>query len=285
MRLLVTGAGGMVGAEVVRQARASGIDCLACTRADLDVTDTSAVLSTISEALPDIIVNAAAYTAVDRAEDDESQAMLVNKTGAANVAAAAAQNGAGVIHISTDYVFDGETNEAYRPGDATNPINAYGRSKLAGEIEVASACSRHVIIRTSWVYSHEGHNFVRTMLRLAESGKEIKVVDDQQGAPTSAADLASALLKTAQTMSDKSIAGTFHFTNAGVTTWYNFANAIFEMRGLSGLVVKPISTAEFRTPAKRPQWSVLDCSTFEKEFNMTPRTWRSALRDTLNHIK
>jgi dTDP-4-dehydrorhamnose reductase len=275
----------MVGSEVARQAKNSGIDCVAYTRSDLDITDARAVSSTISEALPDIIVNAAAYTAVDKAEDDEDRAILVNKSGAANVAAAAAQNSAGLIHISTDYVFDGETNEAYRPGDATNPINAYGRSKLAGEIEVASACSRHVIIRTSWVYSHEGHNFVRTMLRLAESGKEVKVVDDQQGAPTSAADLASALLMTAQTMFERSIAGTFHFTNAGVTTWYNFANAIFEMRGLSGIVVKPISTADFPTPAKRPQWSVLDCSTFEKEFNMTPRTWRSALRDTLNHIK
>jgi dTDP-4-dehydrorhamnose reductase len=275
----------MVGAEVARQAKNSGIDCLAYTRSDLDITDARAVSLAIGDASPDIVINAAAYTAVDRAEQDEEQAMLVNKAGAGNVAAAANETGAGVIHISTDYVFDGETNEAYRPGDGTNPINAYGRSKLAGEIEVASACARHVIIRTSWVYSHEGHNFVRTMLRLAESGKEIKVVDDQQGAPTSAEDVAAALLKTAQTMCSKPVAGTFHFTNAGVTTWYNFANAIFEMRRLSGMVVKPISTAEFPTPAKRPHWSVLDCSTFEEEFNMTPRTWRTALRETLNRIQ
>jgi dTDP-4-dehydrorhamnose reductase len=275
----------MVGAEVVRQATDSGIDCAGFARSDLDITDARAVSSATRDASPDIVINAAAYTAVDRAEEDEAQAMLVNKTGAANVAKAAGDIGAGVIHISTDYVFDGEANEAYRPGDATNPVNAYGRSKLAGEIEVAAACARHVIIRTSWVYSHEGHNFVRTMLRLAGSGKEIKVVDDQQGAPTSAADLAAALLKTAQTMHDGSIAGTFHFTNAGVTTWYNFANAIFEMSGLTGVAVRPISTAEFPTPAKRPHWSVLDCSTFEEKFNMTPRTWRSALRETLNRIQ
>jgi dTDP-4-dehydrorhamnose reductase len=285
MRLLVTGAGGMVGAEIARQARESAIDCAAFTHHELDITDANAVATAIRDAAPSIVVNAAAYTAVDKAEENESQAMLVNKTGAANLASAANDIGAGVIHISTDYVFDGEANEAYRPGDATNPINAYGRTKLAGEVAVSSACARHLIVRTSWVYSDEGHNFVRTMLRLAETRNEISVVDDQQGAPTSAADLASALLKAAHSMLDRPVAGTFHFTNAGVTTWYGFANAILEMRGLSNIKVRPISTAEFPTPAKRPAWSVLDCSTFEKEFDVTPRTWRSALRETLNRIQ
>ncbi|HUQ48647.1 MAG TPA: dTDP-4-dehydrorhamnose reductase [Gemmatimonadaceae bacterium] len=285
MRLFVTGASGMVGSEIARQAREAGFHCSAFTHHDLDITDAAAVSSAVRASSPDVVINAAAYTAVDMAEQDEVRAMLVNRTGAGNVAAAANDVGASVVHISTDYVFDGETNEAYRPTDATNPINAYGRSKLGGEIEVASACARHVIVRASWVYSHDGHNFVRTMLRLADSGKEIKVVDDQQGAPTAAADLAAALLRVGQTMCDRSVAGTFHFTNAGVTTWYNFANAIFEMRGLSGVTVRPISTAEFPTPARRPRWSVLDCSTFEKEFEMTPRTWRSALRETLNRIQ
>jgi dTDP-4-dehydrorhamnose reductase len=275
----------MVGAEIARQARESAIDCAAFTHHELDITDANAVATAIRDAAPSIVVNAAAYTAVDKAEENESQAMLVNKTGAANLASAANDIGAGVIHISTDYVFDGEANEAYRPGDATNPINAYGRTKLAGEVAVSSACARHLIVRTSWVYSDEGHNFVRTMLRLAETRKEISVVDDQQGAPTSAADLASALLKAAHSMLDRPVAGTFHFTNAGVTTWYGFANAVFEMRGLSDIKVRPISTAEVPTPAKRPAWSVLDCTTFEKEFDVTPRTWRSALRETLNRIQ
>jgi dTDP-4-dehydrorhamnose reductase len=275
----------MVGAEIARQARESAIDCAAFTHHELDITDANAVATAIRDAAPSIVVNAAAYTAVDKAEENESQAMLVNKTGAANLASAANDIGAGVIHISTDYVFDGEANEAYRPGDATNPINAYGRTKLAGEVAVSSACARHLIVRTSWVYSHDGHNFVRTMLRLAEARNEISVVDDQQGAPTSAADLASALLKAAHSMLDRPVAGTFHFTNAGVTTWYGFANAILEMRGLSNIKVRPISTAEFPTPAKRPAWSVLDCTTFEKEFDVTPRTWRSALRETLNRIQ
>jgi dTDP-4-dehydrorhamnose reductase len=275
----------MVGAEIARQAQESAIDCAAFTHHELDITDANAVATAIRDAAPSIVINAAAYTAVDKAEENESQAMLVNKTGAANLASAANDIGAGVIHISTDYVFDGEANEAYRPGDATNPINAYGRTKLAGEVAVSSACARHLIVRTSWVYSHDGHNFVRTMLRLAEARNEISVVDDQQGAPTSAADLASALLKAAHSMLDRPVAGTFHFTNAGVTTWYGFANAVFEMRGLSDIKVRPISTAEFPTPAKRPAWSVLDCTTFEKEFDVTPRTWRSALRETLNRIQ
>ena len=275
----------MVGSEIVRQSRDMGWNCTAYGHSELDITDSGAVSSAIREASPEIVINAAAYTAVDKAEQDEARATLVNGNGAGNVARAACSVGAGVIHVSTDYVFDGETNEAYRPADHTNPINAYGRSKLAGETAVRSQCPRHTIIRTAWVYSHEGHNFVRTMLRLAESGNELKVVDDQQGSPTAASDVARALLKTAETMTERSVSGTYHFTNAGVTTWYDFANTIFEMSGLTTQSVKPISTAEYPTPAKRPLWSVLDCSTFEQEFGMTPRTWRSALRETLNHIQ
>ena len=275
----------MVGAEVARRAARAGWDCASATHAELDITDGAAVSSAVRDARPDIVINAAAYTAVDKAEADEQRATLVNKTGAHNVAVAAEASGAGIIHISTDYVFDGEANEAYRPTDATNPINAYGRSKLGGELAVQEACKRHLIVRTSWVYSHEGHNFVRTMLRVAGSGAALRVVDDQQGAPTSALDIAAALIKAAATMAERPVAGTYHFTNSGVTTWYDFANAIFEMRGLTDQQVIPISTAEYPTPAKRPAWSVLDCSTFEKEFAVTPRTWRSALRETLNRIQ
>lgn len=285
MRIIVTGASGMVGAEVVREASSMGYDCAGFDHHQLDVTDHAAVSAAIREVGPDVVINAAAYTAVDKAESDETRATLVNATGAANVAAAASSVGAALIHISTDYVFDGETNEPYRPSDRTNPVNAYGRSKLAGEIAVRSACPRHAIIRTSWVYSHEGNNFVRTMLRLGGSGAALTVVDDQQGSPTSAADIASALLAAASAIRERSVAGTYHFTNSGVTTWYDFANAIFEMRGMTGQQVTPVSTAQYPTRAKRPAWSVLDCSTFEKEFGVTRRTWRSALRETLNRIQ
>jgi dTDP-4-dehydrorhamnose reductase len=285
MRLLVTGAGGMVGSQLVKLAAAAGWECTAFTHHELDITDVDAVSRAFSAAAPQVVINAAAYTAVDKAEGNEALASLVNGTGAETVARTACAVGAGVIHVSTDYVFDGEANEAYRPTDKTNPVNAYGRSKLSGEKKVRSACARHIIVRTSWVYSYDGHNFVRTMLRLGGQGKELSVVDDQQGSPTAALDLAEALLKAAQAMHSRNVSGTFHFTNAGVTTWFDFANAIFEMSGMPDQVVKPISTAEYPTPAKRPLWSVLDCSTFEAEFGVTPRTWRTALRETLNQIQ
>lgn len=275
----------MVGSQLVRQSRDAGWDCTGYTHNDLDVTDGAAVSAAIRDASPDIVINAAGYTAVDKAEQDEARATLVNGVGAGNVGRAARSAGAGMIHLSTDYVFDGESNEAYRPTDQPNPINAYGRSKLAGEIAVQSECPQHAIVRTSWVYSYEGHNFLRTMLRLAESGKELSVVDDQQGSPTAASDLAEALLMAAKAMTQRNIVGTYHFTNAGVTSWYDFATAIFEMHGMTRQSVRPISTSEYPTPAKRPLWSVLDCTTFEQEFRVTPRTWRSALRETLNHIQ
>lgn len=285
MRLVVTGAGGMVGSEVSRQAPDRGWDCVAFTRAQLDLAQDDAVFTAIGSAKPDVIINAGAYTAVDRAEADEDKATLVNGHGAANVARAAHAAGAAMIHISTDYVFDGEANEPYRPSDRTNPINAYGRSKLAGEIKVRSACPRHLIVRTSWVYSHDGQNFVRTMLRLGAAGNELKVVDDQHGSPTCAADIAGALITAAEAMcKNTSVTGTYHFANSGVTTWYDFARTIFEMRGLN-VPVQPISTAEYPTTARRPLWSVLDCTSFETDFGVTPRPWQAALRETLDRIQ
>ena len=286
MRLMITGAGGMTGAEVVRQSETSGIECAAFTRGDLDISDAEAVFAAVRKSAPDIVVNAAAYTAVDQAESDEEQATLVNGYGAGNVARAAAMTGAGVIHISTDYVFDGMSSEPYLPSDRTNPLGAYGRSKLAGENAVRSASERHMIVRTSWVYSHEGRNFVRTMLRLASSGTELRVVDDQHGSPTSAADLAGALIRAAEAMcSTPSLNGTYHFTNSGMTTWYDFATAIFELRGGSVPVIRPVSTAEYPTPAKRPLWSLLDCTSFERNVGITARPWRTALRQTLDCIQ
>lgn len=285
MRLVVTGAGGMVGSEVSRQSLRRGWECIAFTRSELDVAEDGAVSSAIATAKPDVVINAGAYTAVDRAEAEEDKATLVNGHGAANVARAAHAARAAMIHISTDYVFDGEANEPYRPSDKANPINAYGRSKLAGEIKVRSACRRHLIVRTSWVYSNEGHNFMRTMLRLGAAGNEIKVVDDQHGSPTCAADVAAALITAAAAMCrNASLAGTYHFTNSGVTTWYDFARTIFEMRGLT-VPVRPISTAEYSTPARRPLWSVLDCTSFETDFGVAPRPWRAALRETLDRIQ
>lgn len=274
----------MAGAELVRQARAKGWEVAAFTRADLDVTDASAVEGAIGRERPEVIFNAAAYTAVDAAENSPEQAMAVNAAGAGNISRAARINGAAVIHISTDYVFDGTACEPYRPDDRPAPINVYGESKLAGEIAVKDECPNHVIVRTSWVYSHEGKNFVKTMLRVADERREIRVVNDQHGCPTSSADLAAALIRVAEFMMEARVVGTFHFCNANPTTWYEFADAIFEAKGGDRPTLIPISTEEFPTPAERPRWSVLDTSSFEKTFGMIPRPWRVALQDTMEKL-
>lgn len=284
MKVFVTGAGGMTGAQLVSGARAKGWGVAYASHTDLDISDYSAVEDAISRETPDIVFNAAAYTAVDKAEEAVEDAMSVNSSGAANVARAAALTGAGIIHVSTDYVFDGTAAAPYRPDDDPGPINVYGESKLAGEIGVRDQCARHLIVRTSWVYSHEGKNFVLTMLRAAGEGRDLKVVNDQTGSPTSSHDLASALISAAEKLArDETVAGTYHFTNSGQTTWYDFAREIFRIRGIDPRI-EPVSTADFKTTARRPKWSVLDCTSFEKTFGVKRRAWQDALKDTMEKI-
>ncbi len=286
MRVFVTGAGGMTGTEVVDQSMKRGWACKASTHAQLDISDYEAVLSSVMSYRPDVVINAAAYTAVDDAERDEERATLVNGLGAGNVARAANEAGAAVIHISTDYVFDGRSTQPYLPTDKVGPINAYGRSKLAGEAAVRESARRHLIVRTSWVYSDKGHNFVLTMLRLGANNRAINVVDDQHGSPTSAADLAQALLHAAELMQrDEHVAGTYHYSNSGVTTWYDFAKTVFELRGGPVPTVNAISSASYPTPAQRPSWSVLDCRSFERDFNITSRPWAAAVGDVLRRLQ
>jgi dTDP-4-dehydrorhamnose reductase len=284
MKVLVTGAGGMTGAELVRQSREKGWTVNAYSKDDLDITEASEVDGVIARDKPDVIFNAAAYTAVDAAEGAPEIAMAVNAAGPANVARAANIHGISVVHISTDYVFDGESSTPYKPDDRVGPINVYGESKLAGEIAVRDECERHVIVRTSWVFSHQGKNFVRTMLRAADEGRELRVVNDQHGRPTSSADLASALVHVAEHVRTAPVTGTFHYCNTGCTTWYDFAHAIFELRGKSIPAITPVPTSEFPTAAKRPRWSVLDTSSFEATFGITPRSWRDSLKDVLEKI-
>jgi dTDP-4-dehydrorhamnose reductase len=275
----------MTGAELARQCGERGWDCAAFTRDQLDITDFRAVEAAVGNSTPDVVVNAAAYTAVDEAEQHELEATLINALGARNVAHAAASAGALIVHISTDYVFDGASRRAYRPAELPTPVNAYGRSKYAGEVGVEGVAPRHLILRTSWVYSHEGRNFVRTMIRLGQERSSINVVNDQHGSPTSAHDLAQAILDAAGIMvRNPSLTGIYHFSNSGVTTWYDFANEIFQMRGASAPVINPISSAEYPTPAERPEWSVLDCTSFEKEFGIRRRPWQAALADVLGQI-
>lgn len=285
-RILVTGATGMTGSEVCEQATAAGWVVLPLSRADADITDARLLADVARKFRPDVVVNAAAYTAVDRAESEAEVAIAVNSEGAGNVARAAASAGAPVIHISTDYVFNGKARSPYQPDASTDPIGVYGRTKLAGELAVREENPNHVIVRTSWLFSHRGSNFVRTMLRLGAERDELAVVEDQIGRPTSATDLASAILVVARAVAgNPSQAGIYHFANAGETSWFGFAQEIFEQAKSLGERhtprVAPIPTSEFPTPARRPSYSVLDTTSFTERFGVEPRSWQSALRDTV----
>ena len=286
-RLMVTGAGGMTGSEISDRAHTAGWDVLPLSHTDLDISDAGAVAEAVRRFWPQVIVNCAAYTAVDRAESEPAIAAAVNAAGARNVAKAAAGL-APLIHLSTDYVFGGDAETAYAPDAQTGPIGVYGKTKLAGEIAVREETPFHAIVRTSWVFSHRGHNFLRTMLRFAAERDEIRVVDDQIGRPTSAADLADALLVVADKLSGSTAAtGTYHFANAGETTWFGFARAIFEESTALGEGHSPrliaIKTGDFPTTARRPASSVLDTTTFTEHFGVVPRPWREALHDCIAH--
>lgn len=228
------------------------------TSSELDITDVSQVTRTIERYQPDAVINTAAYTAVDKAESDEDQAFLVNAAGVKNLALACESHHIRLIHISTDYVFDGTADQPYRTTDTPNPLSVYGRSKLAGELLAFAHCTQSQIIRTSWLYSEYGHNFMKTMIRLVEEGTgEVKVVDDQIGCPTYAGNLAHAITRLLnQPISDRLL----HYRDKDIMSWYEFAQDIFAYRkhqGLSYCQVKPIPSTEYPTPVKRPAYSVL----------------------------
>lgn len=253
MRLAITGAAGMLGQDLVAAAKAAGHEVLAFPRADLDITDSAALLRALRDARPDVVVNSAAWTDVDGAEADEAGAVAVNGAGAGNVAAAAAACGAWTIHVSSDYVFDGRKGAPYVESDPVGPLSAYGRSKLTGEREVArEAPERHTIVRTSWLFGAGGPCFPAMILRLASQRDELKVVDDQTGCPTFTGHLAGALL----TLSETRAAGTVHVAGAGTCSWFEFAREIVARSGAS-CEVKPCTTAEMPRPARRPAYSVL----------------------------
>ena len=251
MRLLVTGAAGMLGTDVV--AAGSGHDVVALTRADLDITNAEAVRAAVRDSRPDAVINCAAWTNVDLAETEEAQATLINGDGAGHLAAAAAEAGAHIVHVSTDYVFDGAATSPYLEDAPTGPIGAYGRSKLAGERAVqAAAPTSHSIVRTAWVFGPHGKNFVDTMLKLAATRDELTVVDDQLGCPTYTGHLATALITIAEQRSN----GLLHVAGGGQCTWRDLAVATFAAAGLD-VTVHPTTTAAFGAPAPRPAYSVL----------------------------
>ncbi|WP_036262370.1 dTDP-4-dehydrorhamnose reductase [Methylocapsa aurea] len=290
MRILVTGRDGQV-ARALRNRAGERLEVVAIGRPEFDLGAQSDPTALFKELGPDVIVNAAAYTAVDKAEADRDAALAVNGFGAGAAARAAARLDAPIIQLSTDYVFDGAATRAYREDDPTAPINFYGRSKLAGEEAVRAATSNHVILRTSWIYAPEGQNFLRTMLRLAGDRDEIRVVADQHGTPTSARDLAAAIEQIARNLvaspNEASLRGLFHLTNSGVTTWAGFAAEIFAMSAALGgphARVIPIATSDFPTPARRPTRSQLDIAKIAHSHGIKPREWRQALQTVMEQV-
>jgi dTDP-4-dehydrorhamnose reductase len=248
MRLLVTGAAGMLGRDVAAAAESAGHAVTALARRDLDIADAAAVHATVEAARPDAVVNCAAWTDVDGAEEHEADAIRINGDGAAHVAAAAPY----VVHVSSDYVFDGTATEPYREDDATGPAGAYGRSKLAGESAVAAASRDHAIVRSAWLFGVHGKNFVATMLQLAEDRDEVNVVADQIGCPTFTGHLAPALVAIAE----QRLSGILHVAGGGACSWHELAQATFDEAGADCCAL-PVTTAEFPRPAPRPAWSVL----------------------------
>lgn len=283
-RVVVTGAGGQLGIELLQRAPA-GIEAIGLDRAALDIGDGAAVLSTIRGIAPTAIINAGAYTAVDRAESEPQAAYRANADAPRHLAAAAALVGARLLHLSTDFVFDGRKARPYRPDDVPAPLGVYGASKLAGEQAVREAAGLDaLILRTGWVYSAHGQNFVRTMLRVMRERPQVRVVADQIGTPTSTATLAATLWRL---LDEGAPAGTYHCSDAGAASWYDFACAIRELaqqRGGETLApVVPITTADYPTPAQRPAYSVLDKTTTWAITGAAPH-WREPLRAVIDSL-
>ena len=288
MRVLLTGANGQLGWELQRSVP-SGIEIAAFGSAELDITDRQTITRTVAAHTPDVIINAAAYTAVDKAEQDPERAFLINGQGAANLAQAARDGGMRLIHISTDFIFDGRKSSPYLPGDPPNPLGIYGKSKLNGEelILAITKGQNTAIIRTAWVYSSHGHNFVKTMLRLMSDRDSLAVIADQIGTPTWAHGLAQAVWSVA---TGGSITGIHHWTDAGVASWYDFAVAIMEEAYSLGLLskqplIRPIPATAYPLPAQRPPYSVLDKSSLWQALDWTPIHWRVELRKMLTEMK
>jgi dTDP-4-dehydrorhamnose reductase len=291
IRIAVTGREGQLVRSLTECASELGFEVLPAGRPGLDLAVTESILPALREMKPDIIVNAAAYTAVDLAEKEPELAMKINGTGAGAVALAAARLGVPIIQLSTDYVFDGRKPAPYSERDSVSPLNVYGSSKLAGEKAVAEANPDHAIVRTSWVYAPFGKNFVLTMLRLAETRSELRVIADQFGSPTYAPDLARALIKVAGNLladrSDQQLRGLFHLTGSGATNWAEFASTVFaeaQAHGVKIPVIVPITTSEYPTPAKRPTNSRLDCGKLELTHQVRMPFWKDSLRICLSRL-
>jgi dTDP-4-dehydrorhamnose reductase len=290
VKVLVTGREGQLARGLLEAADGAGVEVAAIGRPELDLADETSVAAVVARERPDVVVNAAAYTAVNRAETEPAVAHAVNALGAEHVANACAANAIPIIHISTDYVFDGTKHGPYLEDDPTGPINVYGRTKLEGEQRVAKACERHLILRTAWVHSPWGVNFVKTMLRLATTRPSIGVVDDQKGSPTYAPHLAAIVLALATRVAADPAGtrwGVYHAVGGGETTWFGFAREVFRHaveQGLPAADVAAIATAAYPTPARRPANSRLNCDRLRLLLGLELPDWRVGVHDCVARI-
>lgn len=298
MKVLLTGANGQVGWEIVQ--RATNHQLLTLAHSELDITDSQAVQHTAEESGADIVINAAAYTAVDKAEQEPDLAFAVNRDGPANLAATCAQLGIPLLHLSTDYVFDGSKAGAYCECDPAAPLGVYGYSKWQGEQAVRQKLTAHVILRVSWIFGSHGRNFVKTILRLAKAQKQLRIVADRHGCPTYAGDIADIVLLLAEHVVNGSSLvsfpgagkdscwGTYHYCGVPATTWHGFAHNIVDVARRYGPLqveeIVPITTVDYPTPAVRPVNSVLACQQLQERFAIKPRPWRDGLEKTLRMI-
>ncbi|RJP74852.1 MAG: dTDP-4-dehydrorhamnose reductase [Desulfobacteraceae bacterium] len=290
MTILIIGCRGQVGTELALQMKQRGREIIAVDLPEIDITDSSSVKNYIARPEVSLVVNAAAYTAVDRAESERELAFAVNAQGPGLIAESCRIGNIPLIHISTDYVFDGTKSSAYVETDPVSPVGIYGKSKAAGDSLVAGCLEKYIILRTSWVCSAHGANFVKTMLRLGNEKETIRVVDDQKGCPTFAHDIAEAIV----TIAEKYLAeqelpwGCYHYCGKGETTWFAFAQEIFrqagERRELKLKSLLPIPSSEYPSPVKRPMNSVLNCSKIIEKFGIQPRPWKESLQQTLNDL-
>jgi len=288
MKLLITGSNGQLGSEIKDLASEyENLECVFKDLPELDICDTETLTTIISDQHINAVINCAAYTAVDKAEEDLVTASKVNAKGVLNLVNALKKVDGKLIHISTDYVFDGNHSQPYKESDPVSPIGVYGETKRAGELAVLSSSIDAIVIRTSWLYSAYGNNFVKTMLRLGNDKKSIQVVSDQKGTPTFAKDLAKTCLDILSNTGSTSISKKgkiYHYSNEGVTSWYDFAKAIMEL-GSIDCKVRPIKTKDYPTPAKRPHFSVLNKTKIKKDFNIEIPYWRDSLDKCVEKLK
>ncbi|MFV1950725.1 MAG: dTDP-4-dehydrorhamnose reductase [Nitrospinota bacterium] len=276
MKVVVTGARGMLGGEVI-DILTPIVTCIGVERDDFDITEKDQTIKGVAELNPDIVVHTAAYTNVDNCEGNKELAYRVNGEGTRNIAMACSRIDARMIYISTDYLFDGTKGTAYHEDDQPNPINIYGDSKLRGEREIQEILSDYLIIRTSWLFGPKGKNFVDTILRITRDKKELKIVNDQVGSPTLTIDLAKAISR----LIDLKARGVINVANSGSCSWYDFADKIIELSGINGVILTPVSSRQSDRPARRPYYSVLDCSRLRELTGHLMRKWEEALAEYL----